>query len=160
MRSTIQKHTHQIAILEKECAKFENLESENHEFDKIYKTLGDNYELLKKYIDEVNIYTKEFHDRINIKLNMKADNDNFSQFQSNVEEKVLSHLNKKIDKIELRRAQNALRKQLDKLEDRVVDLKQGPKVFGAPGLINSNKKCISCFRELPENLYQMAYMTQ
>jgi hypothetical protein len=107
----------------------------------------------------VNTYSKDFYDRIQSKLNVKADTDLFSKFSNNVEEKVLSELNRKIDKIELRRAHNSIRRKLDRLEDKVGDLKapsKGSLNCGPVALSNNNKKCISCFRDVSEDLYQLS----
>jgi polyhydroxyalkanoate synthesis regulator phasin len=43
-----------------------------------------------------------------------------------IEDKIVNELQKKIDKIELRRAHNSIRKKIDKLEDKVGDLKNLP----------------------------------
>lgn len=66
---------------------------------------------------------------------------------------MLNELNRKIDKMELKRSHNAIRKKIDKLEDKVIDLKSAPRVSTSESgiaLLNSNKKCISCFRDLPD----------
>ena len=156
MRNQINKQSAQIKRLEQEVQRLEQASNEK-DVDKLYKSQQQNYELLRRYIDEVNIYTKDFHDRILLKMNLKADNDLFQLFQDNVQEKILSQLKMKIDKIEMKRAQNALRRKLDRLEDKVCDLKTGKPgtAFGVPGLTNYNKKCISCFRELPDELYNL-----
>ena len=110
---------------------------------------------MKRYIDEVNVYSKDLYDRMMSKLNFKADNDLFQKFSANVEQKIVSELNRKIDKIELRRAHNSIRRKIDKIEDKVLDLKTLPKLpLGPAALSNNQKKCISCFRDLisPDDL--------
>lgn len=65
--------------------------------------MKENYELLKKYIDEVNTYSSDFYQKIQNKLNLKADQDFLDKFKSNVESKVVQELNSKIDKIDHKR---------------------------------------------------------
>lgn len=70
----------------------------------------------------------------------------------------MTELNRKIDKIELKRAHNAIRRKIDKLEDKFGVLKSFPKMHGqesvtSAALTNTNKKCISCFRDITEERY-------
>ena len=66
----------------------------------------ENYELLRKYIDEVNDYSNNLYQKLVLKLNLKTDVDLFEKFKSNVEEKVIVDLNCKLDKIDHKRLQN------------------------------------------------------
>ena len=59
--------------------------------------------MLRKYIAEVNQYSTDFYERLSRRMDMKADTDILSNFQNNVESKVLQQLRKKIDKIEHKR---------------------------------------------------------
>jgi hypothetical protein len=68
------------------------LNSSEKDVGKIYKNVQDNYQLLRRYIDEVNTYTKVFHDRILSKLNLKAYTDILQVFQNIIEDKILSQL--------------------------------------------------------------------
>ena len=53
---------------------------DNSNFDKILKIIQENYELLKRYIDETNLYARDLHERILSKLNLKADTDFFDTY--------------------------------------------------------------------------------
>eukprot|EP00347_Sterkiella_histriomuscorum_P002075 403369571 len=161
LRSSSSKQQLQIVRLDQEVNRLDQ-QRQTHDFDKIYKTVQENYELLKKYIDEVNSYSKDFYERITSKMNFKADTDFFQKYQSNVEEKIVNELNRKIDKIELKRTQNAIRRKIDQLEDKVIDLKN-PKNNGPSGpvaLSNTNNKCISCYRDLPLDEQQLLLALQ
>ncbi|CDW84154.1 UNKNOWN [Stylonychia lemnae] len=162
IRNQMSKHQIQIARLDQELTR-QDQQRQAHDFDKIYKTVQENYELLKRYIDEVNSYSKDFYERIQSRLNFKADTDFFQKHQSNVEEKIVSELNRKIDKLELKRAHNAIRRKLDKLEDKVIDLKNNPRgrdQVGPVALSNTNKKCISCYRDMNEELQYLQMTPQ
>ena len=82
-------------------------------------------------------------------MNLKADQDFFEKFRTNVEEKVLSELNSKMDKIENKRVQNQIRKKIDVLEDRLmkgVNVNSGGfgSMEGGPLITKNNNTCISC----------------
>ncbi|CDW80055.1 UNKNOWN [Stylonychia lemnae] len=122
--------------------------------DKILKMQKENYELLKKYIDEVNQYSSDLYQKLQVKLNLKADQDLVEKFKQNVEDKVLTDLHQKMDKIDHKRMQNALKKKIDQLEDKLV---KGQKTnlnssFGndndkgarQPLFTKNNNICISC----------------
>jgi len=90
-------------------------------------------------------------------LNLKADFDILKKFEDNVESKILSELKLKIDKIELKRSHNAIRRKLDRLEGRVqATARTGSSGPGVPTVTNNNKKCISCDREISEQMQQLA----
>ena len=55
---------------------------------------------MRKYIAEVNQYSSDFYERLSRRMDMKADTDILTNFQNNVESRVLQQLRKKIDKIE------------------------------------------------------------
>jgi len=114
--------------------------------DGLYKMQKENYELLHKYIDEVNAYSSELYEKLVSQVNLKADFEILEKFKSNVESKVLSDLKSKIDKIEHRRVQNNLRKKIDQLEQKVSEKQpdEAPPFFSK----NNMSTCASCNRTL------------
>ena len=138
---------------------------EQLDVDKLYKGQKDNYDLLRKYIAEVNQYSADFYERLSRRMDMKADTDILSNFQNNVESKVLQQLRKKIDKIEHKRTQNALRKKIDVLENTIEVITHNPtlkflrginKEPVGPTVTKNSTKCISCNREYPAELAKCA----
>ena len=53
---------------------------EQLDVDKLYKGQKDNYDLLRKYIAEVNQYSSDFYERLSRRMDMKADTDILSNF--------------------------------------------------------------------------------
>jgi len=106
---------------------------------------------LKKYIDEVNQYSSDLYQKLQVKMNLKADQDLVEKFKQNVESKIVQDLNSKMDKIDHKRLQNALKKKIDTLENKLVknpanDVNDGP---SKPAMITKNNNvCISCDRPL------------
>ena len=48
-------------------------ERQKKENDKMLKMIKENYDLMKRYIDEVNIYSSDLYQKLQVKLNLKAD---------------------------------------------------------------------------------------
>ena len=109
-------------------------------------------ELLKKHIEEVNLSQTDVYSHMQGLLSEKADQDQIVSFKKDMEEKVVGEMQKKIDKIELRRSQMLLRKKIEHLESKVGDITTGRSFLEQPGqpLMKTNNKCISCFREPEE----------
>jgi len=84
-------------------------------------------------------------------MNLKADQDLLEKFKKNVEDRVVSNLNQKLDKIDHKRFHNSFRKKLDSLEDRLYNKKaQNSSDFGnlGPLFTKSGNTCASCNRDL------------
>ena len=107
-----------VQTLEKEVAEL-NAFRNSLDYDKLLKMSQNNFEMLKKYIDEASKYAKDEQDRLNNKMNLKADSDTLDKFVSAVDSKIISELQRKIDKIELKRTQNFMRKRINQLEDKM-----------------------------------------
>ena len=101
-RQLMAKHHEKIIQLDNKVQRLE-VHKEQLDVDKLYKGQKDNFDLLRKYIAEVNQYSTDFYERLSRRMDMKADTDILSNFQNNVESKVLQQLRKKIDKIEHKR---------------------------------------------------------
>eukprot|EP00347_Sterkiella_histriomuscorum_P014985 403358753 len=113
-KQQMQMNKFQIALGQLDQNKSKN------DYDKLLKMQKENYELLRKYIDEVNQYSSDLYQKLQIKLNLKADQDFFEKFKQNVEDKVITDLNQKMDKIDHKRMQNSLKKKIDTLEDKLI----------------------------------------
>ena len=82
-------------------------------------------ELLKKHIEEVNLSQTDVYSHMQGLLSEKADQEQIVSFKKDMEEKVVGEMQKKIDKIELRRSQMLLRKKIEHLESKVGDITTG-----------------------------------
>lgn len=105
LKNVVSKHQQQVSKITHLAYQFENFKSK-YDGEKFLKMQKENYELLRKYIDEVNDYSNNLYQKLVLKLNLKTDVDLFEKFKSNVEEKVIVDLNCKLDKIDHKRLQN------------------------------------------------------